>query len=659
MVVWLLLVSAGILAVSGVPGLFFRRRSPAGQWIAAAMNVVGSAVGAIALALYWADPSSARPVDLQWTLPLGQFAVQADGVSTVFLVPMFLISAAGAVYGLVYWSQARHPGNGRKLRLWWGLMTAGMAMVVLARDGVLFLMAWEIMAVAAFFLVLTEDKKPEVRQAAWVYLVATHVGTLCLLGFFALLRVGSGSYDLWPSAAPVLAGALSGALFGLGVVGFGIKVGLMPLHFWLPGAHANAPSHVSAMMSGVLLNCGVYGLVRLGALLPHPPLWWGGTLLSVGALSGILGIAFAAGQRDLKRLLAYSSIENMGIIVMGLGLALMGRSLGSAEWIALGLGGALLHVLNHSLFKPLLFFGAGSVVHVAGTRTIDLMGGLGKRMPETAALFLLGAAAICGLPPLNGFVSELLIYLGLFHTLDASARGLQWAALAAPALALIGAMAVATFVKLVGAVFAGAPRAPRAMYAHDPGPAMLAPMALLAAGCVLIGIAPFAAIPLVDMAVLQWSTPNQSGVQPVATYASLGWVSGVAAVLIALIAAGCTWLWRWQLRSALRRSVTWDCGYVRPSSRMQYGGSSFSQMLIDLLAWVVWPRTRSPRMAGPFPHPTAFNSDVPDPVLDRGLTPAFSSADSVLSRARVFQRGPIQLYLLYVLGILLLLLILG
>jgi len=434
---------------------------------------------------------------------------------------------------------------------------------------------------------------------------------------------------------------------------------LMPLHFWLPGAHANAPSHVSAMMSGVLLNCGTYGLIRLGALLPHPPLWWGGTLLSAGALSGILGIAFAAGQRDLKRLLAYSSIENMGIIVIGLGLALMGRSLDRGEWIALGLGGALLHVLNHSLIKPLLFFGAGSVVHAARTRTIDLMGGLGKRMPETTALFLLGAAAICGLPPLNGFVSEFLIYLGLFHTLDAGAPESQWAALAAPALALIGAMAVATFVKLVGAVFAGAPRGARAMHAHDPGLAMLAPMALLAAGCVLIGVVPFVAIPLVDTAVMQWSTPSQVSVQTVASYVSLGWVSGLAIVLIALIAAGYGWLRRWQRRSAPRVSVTWDCGYARPSSRMQYSGSSFSQMLIDLLAWVVWPRIRWPRIAGPFPHPTAFNSEVPDPVLDRGLMPVFSAADSVLSRARVFQRGPVQLYLLYVLGILLLLLILG
>lgn len=188
---------------------------------------------------------------------------------------------------------------------------------------------------------------------------------------------------------------------------------------------------------------------------------------------------------------------------------------------------------------------------------------------------------------------------------------------------------------------------------------MLAPMALLAAGCVLIGVVPFVAIPVVDMAVMQWSTPSQVTVEPVINYVSLGWLSGLAIALIALIAAGCMWLWRWQRRSALCGSVTWDCGYARPSRRMQYSGSSFSQMLIDLLAWVVWPRTRSPRIAGPFPHPTAFNSDVPDPVLDRGLTPAFGTADSVLSRARVFQRGPIQLYLLYVLGILLLLLILG
>ena len=204
-------------------------------------------------------------------------------------------------------------------------------------------------------------------------------------------------------------------MFALGIAGFGLKAGLMPLHVWLPGAHANAPSHVSALLSGVLLKIGVYGVVRVCGLLPDPPVWWGGALLGIGAVSGVLGIALAVAQQDLKRLLAYSSIENIGIIAIGVGLASIGRSLGRADLVALGLGGALLHVLNHSLFKPLLFLAAGSVLHATGTRRISSLGGLARTMPHTFALFALGAVAICGLPPLNGFASELLLYLGLLR----------------------------------------------------------------------------------------------------------------------------------------------------------------------------------------------------------------------------------------------------
>ena len=210
----------------------------------------------------------------------------------------------------------------------------------------------------------------------------------------------------------------------------------MPLHFWLPGADANAPSHVSAILSGVLLQVGVYGFIRLAALMPHPPLWWGGTLLALGVLSAVLGIAFAAGQGDLKRLLAYSSVENAGIIVVGIGLATLGRSLDRPDWVVLGLGGALFQAYNQSLIKPLLFMGAGAIVHAGRTREMDLLGGLGKTMPRTFVLFLIGTLAICGLPPLNGFIGELFIYLGLFRTVLASTNW-AWVGLAAPALALV------------------------------------------------------------------------------------------------------------------------------------------------------------------------------------------------------------------------------
>src|SRR5262249_48114316 len=292
-----------------------------------------------------------------------------------------------------------------------GTLTAGMALLVIARNSIVFLFGWEAMALSAFFLVTTEDHDGEVRETGWVYLVATHMATLCLFGLFGVLRAASGSFALAPLNPDRLAPGMATAIFILALVGFGLKAGVMPLHVWLPSAHAAAPSHVSAIMSGVLIKMGIYGLVRVTSLFPNPPLEWGGIVLGMGTVSGILGVAFAIGQHDLKRLLAYHSIENIGIIAMGLGLALIGRSLGRIDLIILGLCGGLLHVWNHAFFKGLLFFSAGSVIHATHTREIDHLGGLAKTMPATAWSFLIGAVAICGLPPLNGFVSEFLVYL--------------------------------------------------------------------------------------------------------------------------------------------------------------------------------------------------------------------------------------------------------
>src|SRR5205807_3118219 len=265
--------------------------------------------------------------------------------------------------------------------------------------------------------VATEDHEESVRAAGWRYLAASHLAALCLFAMFALLRSATGTFNLVAIPDTLSIPGMATAIFLLALIGFGLKAGIMPMHVWLPSAHANAPSHVSALLSGLMIKMGIYGLVRICSLLPTPPVWWGSLLLGFGAISGVLGVAFAIGQHDLKRLLAYHSIENIGIIVMGLGLAMLGRSLNRTDWILLGLGGALLHVWNHALFKSLLFLSAGSVVHAAHTREIDRLGGLGKVMPCTAFCFLIGAVAICGLPPLNGFVSELLIYLGLFRSL--------------------------------------------------------------------------------------------------------------------------------------------------------------------------------------------------------------------------------------------------
>jgi formate hydrogenlyase subunit 3/multisubunit Na+/H+ antiporter MnhD subunit len=653
----LLLLAIGVIGASGVPGLLCPRRSGVGQALAAFLSVAGSGLG-IVQSVAGTSGEATWEIRLPWSVPGGEFHVALDGISAFFLLPIFLVSALGSIYGLSYWKQAEHPANGRKLRLFYGLLGAGMAVLVLARNAVLFLVAWEVMALSAFFLVATEDEEKPVREAAWLYLAAAHLATLCLFAMFALLHSATGSFTLALAPDATLPPGLATAIFLLALAGFGLKAGIMPLHVWLPSAHATAPSHVSALMSGVFIKMGIYGLVRIGSLLPAPPTWWGELLLALGVASGVLGVAFAIGQHDLKRLLAYHSIENIGIIVMGLGLAMVGRSLGRADWVLLGLGGALLHVWNHALFKSLLFLSAGSVIHATHTRDIDHLGGLGKMMPRTAFCFLIGAVAICGLPPLNGFVSELFIYLGLFHTLTTSG-GESWAsaAFAIPGLALIGSLAVACFVKVYGAVFLGAGRSEHVRQAHEAGFIMVGPMAVLALCCLVIGLAPMTVLPMLEPAIRDWKGHSAPPSLSLRTLANLAWISATGIILILLLVAAAVFLWQ-RLRSAARESgPTWDCGYAAPSPRMQYTSSSFGQMLVGLFAWALWPRKHEPQLTSLFPEKTFFHSEVPDTVLDRAVRPGLGVLAWLSSWFRLLQQGSIQAYLVYILVILIVLLL--
>ena len=649
----LLLIAVVLIGASGAPGLLFERRSTFGQWLTTCLAVAGGSLGLAATAL-GLRPGEAPEIRAPWAIPGGEFHVALDGISAVFLLPIFLVSLLGSVYGLGYWKQAEHPDNGRQLRLFYGLLTAGMALLVIARNAILFLAAWEVMALAAFFLVATEDQEEAVR-AAHGWMQARNARGLFAL--FALLRSATGSYALSVIGDGVLAPGIATAVFILAVVGFGLKAGIMPLHIWLPSSHANAPSHVSALLSGVIIKMGIYGLVRICSLLPAPPVWWGGLLLALGVISGVLGVAFAVGQHDLKRLLAYHSIENIGIIVMGLGLAMVGRSLGRVDWVVLGLGGALLHVWNHALFKSLLFLSAGSVIHAVHTREIDQLGGLAKAMPRTSLCFLIGAVAICGLPPLNGFVSELLIYLGLFRTLGIGGE-VSWAggAFAVPALALIGTLAVACFVKVYGAVFLGMARSEHVRDAHESGLTMIAPMAVPAFFCFLLGLAPALAAPMLDRAIGAWAGPSILSGMSLSALAPLGWISAAGVLLVAFLLCGAILL-RGLLRGRVAEPTgTWDCGYAAPSPRMQYTASSFAQMLVGLFSWALWARTHAPRAQGFFPGPTHFHSEVPDTVLDRGVHPAAHWLAWLASWSRLVQQGSIQVYLVYIFVVLVVLL---
>jgi len=652
----IVLLATILIAMSGLPMLVFSKQTQQGQRYAVAILVVGCLTGLYGVTFAF-DVSHSTKLIHSWTLPYGMFSVGIDAISRFFLFLIFTVPALIAIYGLGYWKQNEHIGNGRQLGLAFGLLVSSLALICIAQDGVLFLLAWEIMALAIFFLVTVEDEKPEVRRAGWVYLVTTHLATLCLFAMFALWRYATGSFAF--DSAQGIPAYLANPIFILALLGFGAKAGLMPLHIWLPGAHANAPSHVSGMLSGVVLKIGIYGIVRMTGLLPIHEAWWGGSLLAIGSITAVCGIVYAIAQHDLKRMLAYSSIENVGIIFMGIGLAVYGRYLGHMDWVILGLAGALLHSWNHGLFKTLLFLNSGAIIHAAHTREMDKMGGLGKKMPHSMALFAIGALGICALPPLNGFASEWLVYIGLFRTLGLDGSlGYPALSVGAVALSLVGALAVAGFVKIFSVIYLGMPRVAGTERAKDPGLSMIIPMLMMAFGCIVIGLFSFLTFPLLNSAVGIWSGMPETHIS-ISAFAPSLWISLIGLTLI--ISFGLAFiLWnRFQSKNRIPRRGTWDCGYAAPTARMQYTGSSFGQSLVRFFRFLLWPRYKQPFIKALFPSKQSFSREVPDVILDRGFLPGFHYVQVKLRKLHIIQQGNTHLYILYIGFILLFLVVYG
>ncbi|HUW70396.1 MAG TPA: proton-conducting transporter membrane subunit [bacterium] len=641
-----------IFAVSGLPSLFMSRLARLSQRVQVSLTSVGAVIGLFGA---FSGLSGAFIIAAPFPWPsVGNSFIGLDALSAFFLVPVFLIGGLGPVYGLGYWSQREKPRSGHSVQVFWGFIVAGMALLVTSRHAMAFLFGWETMALSAFFLISAENEHRETRKAGFVYLIATHVGTLSLFGLFSTWRWATGSFAFVPLTAGAVSAGVMNLLFLLSLLGFGMKAGIMPLHFWLPGAHSNAPSHVSALLSGVMIKMGIYGIMRVLMLMPAGPAFWGVLILVLGVASGLLGVIYALGQHDLKRLLAYHSIENIGIILMGLGVAMLGRSLGHPVWFALGMAGSLLHVWNHSLFKSLLFLGAGSVLRSAGTRQIDALGGLARAMPWTVALFLVGAVAICGLPPLNGFISEFLIYLGLMRSLTVAGSGGAAVAFAAPALAMIGALAVACFIKVFGVVFLGNPRTMRAAQAVESPWTMRLPMLVLAGACLTIGLAPGLVLPALDHASAVMSPGVASTAGPLATLVPLGALFTMSVLLLGFIAVAASILA--SLSRASRRAPTWDCGYASPTSRMQYTASSFAQSIVRLFNAILRPDIHQPQLDGAFPVSASMHSHVADGVLDGWLIPSATRLQGRFRWFHRFQQGLTQHYVLFIVLALVLLL---
>ena len=629
---WLLLALLGALV-----GIVASERAPR-LWL-------GSVVASSALAIRAALPVLAGGGEWTWRggLRVGGEAVflRLDGLSAFFLVLVAVVGAAAAVYSRSYWPDRTHPRTAPRSRFWWCILLLSMALVLLASNGLHFLIAWEAFVVSGYFLVTLDSQKREVREAGWLYLAASHAGALCLLGFFVTLSARLGTWEL----GPMRDHAELAPLFWLALLGFGVKAGLFPLHVWLPSAHANAPAHVSTIFSGVVIKMGIYGIMRFSGWMPVP-VAAGWTIAVAGAASAIIGVVFALGQHDLKRLLAYHSVENIGIILLGLGFSIVASGAGHPVWGGLALAGALLHVWNHGLFKALLFLGAGSVAHAAGTREMSRLGGLWKRMPWTAAYFALGAAAISGLPPLNVFVSEWLVYLGLFGAADGRGASSLAAIAAAVILAMTGALALACFIKASGVVFLGAARSKAAAAAHECGRPMLAAMGILAAACVAIGLAPAAFWPAVASAAGAWRGPSVGVGAPPSLVAL-----GLCALGLAILGSGAAfWVWRRVWAGRVERGPTWDCGYAAPDPRMQYTAGSFAATILEWFDWLVRPVRREVRPDGAFPARASLEEHVPEIVLKYAVLPAGALVMRVSLAARRLQRGRLPAYLFYILA---------
>ena len=644
-----MLAAMGILAAAaGSSALLARRRS----W-----SLTVSAAGCIAAAAV-AMPAALRVLlggamqTVSWTNPVtGSQALVLDPLAAWFLIPVLFISAACSVYGRGYLLSADGRVGTQAAAL--DILVLSLMTVFLAGDALLFLAAWEVMTLSAFLLLTHEHARMEVRRAGMLYIVLTHAGTSCLLAMFAGIAAGAATLRFVAPHLPFATGTAAG-LFALGAIGFGCKAGAWPLHVWLPAAHPVAPSHVSALLSGVVIKTGIYGLLRASLLIGPLPMACGAALLGIGILSALLGVLAALAQHELKTLLAWHSIENIGIILIGVGLGSMALSAGRPAVAAIAFAGALLHVVNHALFKSLLFLSAGAVGKACHTLQIDRLGGVARAMPRTALSFVIGAAAICGLPPLNGFVSEFLVYMALLAACAAmpvTARA--EAVLAFATLACVGGLAVACFAKASGAVFLGAPRSPQAAAAREAPRSMLGPMWVLALACAALGLAGPAIAGALERPVRQLGgvpLTDTSAREGLAATAILGGV--LIAVAFALAA-----LRRLLLRrQAVSASGTWACGYPATTPAMQYTAASFARPLIAVFRGVLFPERHDTRPAGAFPDAVALEEHCPDPVDRFVLEPALHHGGMALALVRRAQPTRVQSYVLAIFAALLALL---
>jgi hydrogenase-4 component B len=611
---------------------------------------------AVALALAGVAAHAIGELPQSTVLPLGlpdlPFHLRVDPLSAFFLMTLGVASAAISLFSAGYFrlGEGARPGL---VCLEYHVFLAAMAFVLIADDAYAFMVAWETMALASYFLVTTDHKIPEIRRAGFLYLVIAHVGAIAILLCFGVLQGGAGDYTFGSMRSVILTGAWPSVAFFLALFGFGAKAGLLPMHVWLPEAHPAAPSPVSALMSAVMLKTAIYGLLRVAFDLLNGQLWWWGVIaLTLGLVTALFGVVFAAVQTDMKRLLAYSSIENIGIIVAGIGLVILFKSYGKTLLAAITLTATLYHVLNHAVFKSLLFLATGSVLHATKERSLGKLGGLIHRMPWVAWLALVGTLAIAGIPPLNGFVSEWMLLQAFLFTPSLPQSFVNMLVpLAAAALVLTAALTAYVMVKFYGVIFLGRPREPNLAYARDAGRFERVALAYLAAGCIVLGLFPIQVIELIDpinaMLVGSSATPKIAAnwllLAPINPDRSSYSPLIVLVVIVGVVLLTMTLVHR-LYHGRVRRAPPWDCGFPLQTPRMQDTAEGLGQPIRQVFE----PFFRVERhLPSPFDLAPRYSMTVDDHWWHILYLPIIRGADRLARFAGLIQQGRISVYLTY------------
>ncbi|HEY1383185.1 MAG TPA: hydrogenase 4 subunit B [Dongiaceae bacterium] len=650
--VGLLLVCVGALLATSAGAIVVARARFATPVVYAPTCAACVVAVLTALSHVIAAPNDVTPIVLPLGLPWLGMHFRIDALSGLFLVVVNLGGAATSLYGI---GHGRHESAPARVLPFFPAFLAGMTLVVLADDAFSFLLSWEFMSLVSWALVMAHHREPDNARAGYIYLIVASFGTLCLLLAFGLMAGPAGGYGFAEIRAAAPTSGLAALILVLALLGAGSKAGLVPLHVWLPLAHPAAPSHVSALMSGVMTKVAIYGFIRIVFDLLGPPAWWWSmVLLAFGSISALIGILSALMQQDLKRLLAFSTIENIGIIFIGLGLAL-GFGANAMEWAAaLALTAALLHVLNHALFKSLLFLGAGAILNATGLRDLDRMGGLIHRMPVTAFAFLAGAVAISALPPLNGFVSEWLTFQAVLVSPDLPQWGLKVLVPTAGAMmALSAALVAACFVKAFGVAFLGRTRSTIAAEALEVDRFSLAAMLGVVALCLIAGLLPGFVIdaiaPAADMLAgarlpVQAHEPwlsivpvaeSRSSYNGLLVFAFIAFSASFAVVLIHRSAS-----------RALRRSAPWDCGFPDPSPATQYTGGSLAQPVRRVFGSLLFLAREQVEMPPPGDTGAArFRVELRDLIWETGYAPIAGIVGFAADRLNRMQFLTIRRYL--------------